>query len=382
MKVPSATSTGAGAAVIAVLSALALSSPVQGREISGTLSAPGYRVVAVAPSGRITEAPRGRRFSLAPPARTVRLQLLGRDGRYFGPVVVRRRGGMLLTQVRNGARLGRITILGGRGFARTERPLPRRWLGRGQGAVARNGAPLGAGNFGRVRSPARSAGRAGTDADRDGIPGLLDVDDDGDLRPDAAERAGGRIAAPAALSAALPGLAATCPRTVCSGRLGARVSDVEDVDVALAIAVLAALLAATSLGWQIASALRGRKRGVHVEVRLGLPVYQQGGGQWAVFIEVRNSTGYPVRWISATLETADERSLYLMQFPPGGELPAVIAPGDSHHTWVGVIELERSGLDLRTPVAAEVKLDSGALIRSRQRRLVSRSFGERLRGQR
>ena len=89
-----------------------------------------------------------------------------------------------------------------------------------------------------------------------------------------------------------------------------------------------------------------------------------------------------MRWVSVTLTTSDERSLYLMQFPPGGELPAVIEPGDSHHTWVAASELERSGLDLRAPIAAQVKLADGELIRSRSRRLVSRSFADRLRGQR
>ena len=62
----------------------------------------------------------------------------------------------------------------------------------------------------------------------------------------------------------------------------------------------------------------------------------------------RSSTAptHPVRWVAVTLTDSDERSLYLMQFPPGGELPAVIEPGDSHHTWVAATELERSGLDL------------------------------------
>jgi hypothetical protein len=160
------------------------------------------------------------------------------------------------------------------------------------------------------------------------------------------------------------------------------VTDVEDTDLAVGLAALAAALAAISLGWQVANALARRGRRVTVDARLGLPVYQQGGGSWAVFVEVRNGTDHAVRWVSATLTTSDDRSLYLMQFPPGGELPAVIEPGDSHHTWVAATELERAGLDLREPITAEVKLADGSLIRSRTRRLVSRSFAERLRGQR
>jgi hypothetical protein len=178
------------------------------------------------------------------------------------------------------------------------------------------------------------------------------------------------------------GLAGACPQLVCSGRVGAKVTDVGDTDLAIALAAAALLLAAISLGWQICAALKRRRRRVMVEARLGLPVYQQGGGSWAVFVEVRNRTAHAVRWVSVTLMTGDDRSLYLMQFPPGGELPAVIEPGDSHHTWVAATELERSGLDLRTPIAAEVKLADGTLLRSRSRRLVSRSVADRLRGQR
>jgi len=380
MKVRRVQATGVCAVLFAALSALALSPPAEARDITGTLSASGYRVIALAPSGRVAKSELRRSFHVHAPARRVTLHLLDRNGDYFGPVVVGRRGSRLLTGVRTGADLGRVHVFRARGFARTDRRLRGRDRAAVAGVVARGGAPAGAGTYGRVRARAAGPGRAGTDADHDGIPGLYDVDDDGDLLPDVGERPSGRALAP---SAAAPlALAGTCPQLVCSGRVSARVTDVKDTDLALALAGFAALLAVISLGWQIASALARRRRRVRVEARLGLPVYQQGGGSWAVFIEVRNETDHPVRWVSATLATADDRSLYLMQFPPGGELPAVIEPGDSHHTWVAVTELERSGLDLHTPIAAEIKLADGGLIRSRARRLVSRSIAERLRGQR
>ncbi len=372
---------GVCAALFAALAPLAISPPAEGRDITGTLSASGYRVVALAPSGRTAKSSPGRRFHIQAPARRVTLHLLDRAGGYFGPVIVGRRGSRLLTGVRTGAELGRVHVFRARSFARTEKRLRGRDRASVAGVLARGGAPAGAGEYGRVRARASGPGRAGTDADHDGIPGLYDIDDDGDLVPDAGERPSGRALVPVAAGVPL-GLASTCPQLVCSGRLGAEVSDVEDTDLALLLAGLAALLAAISLGWQIASALKRRHRRVTVEARLGLPVYQQGGGSWAVFVEVYNRTDYPVRWVSVTLTTSDERSLYLMQFPPGGELPAVIEPGDSHHTWVAASELERSGLDLRAPIAAEVKLADGKLIRSRSRRLVSRSFADRLRGQR
>ena len=61
-----------------------------------------------------------------------------------------------------------------------------------------------------------------------------------------------------------------------------------------------------------------------------------------------------------------------MQHPAGGELPAVISPQDSHHTWARTSELERSGIDLRQSLRAVVKLDTGEILRSKQTRMLSR----------
>jgi len=138
-------------------------------------------------------------------------------------------------------------------------------------------------------------------------------------------------------------------------------------------AIAAAVLALTSLLWQIGSALaRRRRKGVEVEARLGLPVYSQRAGRWAVFIEVHNRTDHPVRWISAAIEMRDGRIFYLMDHPTGGELPAVIAPHDSHHTWVDCHELERQGLELDQPVVASAKLATGDTFHSPAKRLAPR----------
>ena len=80
---------------------------------------------------------------------------------------------------------------------------------------------------------------------------------------------------------------------------------------------------------------------------------------------------------TVSLELSDGRRLYLMQQPPGGELPAVLQPHDSHQTWAPCHELERAGLDLSEPVFATAKMDSGALLRSPRRRLISRSARRR-----
>jgi hypothetical protein len=90
--------------------------------------------------------------------------------------------------VKAGARLGRITVRPG--YARPARRLRRRWLDATFTARARNGVPIGAGVFGRVRSK-HPRSRVPGDRDRDGIPDPLDVDDDGDLILDNIDRSSG-----------------------------------------------------------------------------------------------------------------------------------------------------------------------------------------------
>jgi hypothetical protein len=160
---------------------------------------------------------------------------------------------------------------------------------------------------------------------------------------------------------------------VCSGRLSLGASGLEDIDTEVWLALVAALLAAASLGWQLGAALGRRRRDrIDVDVRLGLPVYSQGGGRWAIFIEVTNGSEHPIRWVSASLELRDGRTLYLMDHPPSGDLPVVIQPHDSHHTWVDCAEVERQGVDLRQPVAAAAKMATGEVYRSRLQRLAGR----------
>jgi hypothetical protein len=229
-------------------------------------------------------------------------------------------------------------------------------------ARARGGKPIGAGSLGWV--PGRAHGRSapGTDPDADGIPNKFDVDDDGDLVLDTDERpAAARPAAPA------------------RGRGGTEdESDSDRADAALVVAIAAAVFAAASLAWQLLAVRRRRRRRVEVDVRLGLPIYPQGGGDWSVFVEVRNGTDHPVRWVASALELGDGRRLYLMHQPSGGELPAVLQPHDSHQTWAPCRILEQGGLELTEPVVGTAKLDSGEVVRSARRRLVSRSARKRL----
>jgi hypothetical protein len=345
--------------------------------ITGKLDRGGLTVVALTPHGAVSRARAKPAFRLVPRARTVTLHIRDHTGAYLGPLVVAGRDGRVTLGVRAGAKLGLIDVRDG--YARvSRRPASRSVDGRVT-ARARRGKPIGAGVLGWVKGRKHGGGAAGTDPDRDGIPNKFDVDDDGDLVPDVRERpATGRLGgeAPGASLAAPLG---ACPAALCSGRIGVDVSDADRADVALIVAIAAAVLAAVSLGWQLLGIRRRRRRRVEVDVRLGLPIYPQGGGDWSVFVEVRNGTDHPVRWVSASLELGDGRRLYLMQQPAGGELPVVLQPHDSHQTWAPCRILEQGGLELTETVVATAKLDSGEVLPSPRRRLVARSLVRRRR---
>ena len=160
--------------------------------ITGTLSKPGYTVLAMAADGTTTSVrARSGRFRLRPPAARVTLHLRGPRGRYAGPVVIRRerRGTRAVVGVRAGARLGQSNVCVRAGHATVRRTPPSRWVAPEFWARARGAVPIGAGNFGRVRSRHPRAVVPG-DRDLDAIPDLLDIDDDGDLVLDKLDRVG------------------------------------------------------------------------------------------------------------------------------------------------------------------------------------------------
>lgn len=174
------------AASVLVLAATAPAGAAQ-QPITGKLTKRGFTVIALAANGKAASvrSPRGE-LRVRPPARRVTLHLRAPDGSYAGPIVVGRNktGTRALVGVTAAARLGTIRIA--RGYAKPTRPLRRRWVDATRVVRARRGVPVGAGNFGlvRVRRPAGS----GPDADLDGVPNPLDIDDDGDLVLDNLER--------------------------------------------------------------------------------------------------------------------------------------------------------------------------------------------------
>jgi hypothetical protein len=183
------------------------------KAITGTLSKPGYTVIALGPGDQATvvRATRGR-FKLRPPAGRVTLHLRAPNGKYAGPIVVRgagagkggekakfaRRKGKkkgnerVIVGVKAGARLGKVQVKLGKRFG-LARAVAAQSLDARQTASAKKGVPIGAGSFGRVRVRKPKGGSG--DRDLDGIPDVIDVDDDGDLVLDRVDLSTGARAA-------------------------------------------------------------------------------------------------------------------------------------------------------------------------------------------
>lgn len=149
------------------------------KPITGKLSKPNYTVIALAPDGKAgVKRVARKKFKVRTTAATVTLQLRSPKGTYAGPVVMGRAGNRAILGVSAGARLGQIRVR--RGYARVTKPLGDEWLEPGVDARAKHGVPIGARRFGRVRSR-HARNRGFGDRDLDGVPDVLDVDDDGDL---------------------------------------------------------------------------------------------------------------------------------------------------------------------------------------------------------
>ena len=159
--------------------------------ITGTLSKPGYTVVALGYDGSAVSS-HARSFRLVPRAARVTLQLRDARGKYAGPVVVGVRAGKAVLGVKPGAKLGKVTVLGG--YAKTAKPLAARFAD-GSRTTSGRAVPAGNGrNFGLVRSTGHGPAGRGGDTDGDGVPNAFDIDVDGDKVLNPLERGGARAA--------------------------------------------------------------------------------------------------------------------------------------------------------------------------------------------
>ena len=172
-----------GVAVL-VLSAATAPAALAAKPITGKLSEAGLTVIALDTEGEAASArPKANgKFRVRPSARRVSLHLRAADGTYAGPVVIDRKGKkgkQAILGVDAGAELGKVRVRDG--YAKLMEEVAREDQDRKRKAKARKGVPIGAGNFGRAAAQASGAPGPGQDHDLDGIPGALDVDDDGDL---------------------------------------------------------------------------------------------------------------------------------------------------------------------------------------------------------
>ena len=168
------------------------------KPIRGKLDKAGYTVIALATDGQARATRAGEaRFSLRPTSSPVTLHLRAPSGVYAGPVVLDRvkRGKRAILGVKPGAKLGEIDVR--RGYAKAAEQVPEKWVDANVRSRARKGVPRGARRFGRVLASIPRA-RVPGDLDFDGIPDALDIDDDGDLILDEADRRTGAAVAQAA----------------------------------------------------------------------------------------------------------------------------------------------------------------------------------------
>jgi hypothetical protein len=172
---------------VAALALLVASAPATAapKRITGKLSKPGYSVIAVAADGKgkVSAAKRrSRRFSLRPPAKLVTLHLRGRNGGYAGPIVLgtSKRGARAIVGVKAGTRLGLVRVDSRKRYGAVQ-GLAQRRVDRSRWARAKNGVPIGAGQFGLVRSRIARRRTPPGDLDADGVADPLDIDNNGNL---------------------------------------------------------------------------------------------------------------------------------------------------------------------------------------------------------
>lgn len=170
---------------------LSLTSQAHAATIKGQVQGQGYKVLTVAPDASSrTVTPAGTGKFTATVTKGSTLHLISDDGRYFGPILAAN-GKRARTQLSGkSGDIGKIK-LNTRGFAtsvlaaKTESLFAKKPI-----AFSPVHGPPGTGNFGLGATTQKSQAfvsavpRLGEDIDGDGLPGLLDVDDDGDGKLD------------------------------------------------------------------------------------------------------------------------------------------------------------------------------------------------------
>lgn len=167
------------------------SATVKGKLITPNEQPSDYKVVAVLKNGKAkfsTVSAIGK-FSVKVTKGST-LHLVDNDGRYRGPLVATKGTKAFSTLQGSKGKLGRFTLRNG--FASTKYRLKNEplFLKKPKLQFDSESGPPGAGKFGFVDSSSTNskgsnvgtlAVKGGQDTDKDGIPNILDIDDDGDL---------------------------------------------------------------------------------------------------------------------------------------------------------------------------------------------------------
>jgi hypothetical protein len=188
--------------LIAIGAALLVPASAGAATVSGSVPKnKGYQVVVVQANGKGAEATIKRNGSFRVKVRAVNgasVHLIRRDGSYYGPVLFGGGGRKVYGTLRGRAsiNLKRIQVRRG-GYGVAILPNRRTMRSAAYTITARNGRPIGAGNYGRVKvgngtGPLKGYNGVGRDTDLDGIPGVYDVDDNGNLILDNVDRSGRR----------------------------------------------------------------------------------------------------------------------------------------------------------------------------------------------
>ena len=237
-------------AAVVVLALPVVASAQKGKKVTITAkltgsaaSISGLRVIVLPTRGSsVTVTPKGGRITAKIAASALNgtsLQLIAKDGAYVGPVLLNRTGSTGATRLAGSKAttiaLGSIRV--SKGFGTLVAPLPASMtLSKGKVKLAKNGAPVGAGRLGLVKtkgaakasrqggggqggggqggggqggggggvsgapggactsSNAADAGPGG-DCDQDGVPNTVDVDDNGNLTLDAVDAISAQVSA-------------------------------------------------------------------------------------------------------------------------------------------------------------------------------------------
>lgn len=167
---------------------------LKGKLISSNQDIDSYRILAIgkkSDSAIYNVATNGKFSVKAKKGRT--LHLVSSDGRYFGPIGAAKGSKFIARLSGKGGNLGKVSLKSNFATVKYNKKSKRYFSG---GKVAFNSStgPSGAGKFGLVQlqtsstsntskasTKASSDADLGDDTDKDGLPDILDIDDDGDL---------------------------------------------------------------------------------------------------------------------------------------------------------------------------------------------------------